>query len=79
MPDTVNNNTKRKKFVEKFKHFIINESKDRLEFEPLHLIVVLKKDIESVLEELYDKDDAGLGKGIVSLYKFVRQNYINLT
>jgi len=77
MPATVNTTTKRKRFREKFDDFIIKN--DKLEFEPLHLVVVPKQDVPQLLEELYDRDDAGLGKGIVALYKFVRQHYINLT
>ena len=52
---------------------------DVLVFIPLGLKVIPKSKTREVLEELYTNEDAGIGKGIVALYKFVRRHYINLT
>ena len=38
-----------------------------------------KSETTKVLENLYMENDQGLGKAILSLYKFVRQNYLNIT
>lgn len=77
-PDIVNTKQKQKRFLEKYKDFVIKDG-SKLVFKPLNLLVVPKSDAERTLERIYKKDDAGLGKAINTLYKFVRENYMNIT
>ena len=52
---------------------------DALIFIPLNLKVIPKSKTQDVLKDSYTNDDAGIGKGIVALYKYVRRHYMNIT
>jgi hypothetical protein len=77
-PDNLNTKQKEKRFYEKYKDFIIKDG-SKLVFKPLDLVVVPKSEASNVLQKVYTKDDAGLGKAILTLYRYVREKYINIT
>ena len=77
LPEYVNTNKKARRYKNKLQDFEIQDS--YLVFVPLDLAVIPKSETTKVLENLYMENDQGLGKAILSLYKFVRQNYLNIT
>lgn len=73
----VDTNPKKKRFLEKYNDFVVTDD-NQLKFKPLNLLVLPKSKINDDLDEIYEKDDS-LGKAIVSLYKYVRRHFINIT
>ena len=69
---------KKAQYEERFKDLYVNDD-EKLIFRPLNLIVVPKEDTENVLKDVYDDEKNGLGKSQLTLYKFVRRNYLNIT
>jgi hypothetical protein len=69
-PDNLNTKQKEKRFYEKYKDFIIKDG-SKLVFKPLDLVVVPKSEASNVLQKVYTKDDAGLGKAILTLYRLL--------
>ena len=77
LPETVNTATKRKRFLEKFQQFQLENGKLFYNKENLHLQVVKKTEISDILSETYDNLKTGLG-GIVVFYKYICSKYINI-
>lgn len=54
-------------------------SGDNLICKSLNLKIIKKKDIPKIFEDLFNSDTNTLSKGIVSLYKYIRTMYGNIT
>ena len=74
-PTTVDIAQKQKMYVKKATQY--NVDGDYLVFIPLNLKVIPKSKTQEVQDEIYA--DAGIGKGVVALYKYVRRHYMNIT
>jgi hypothetical protein len=77
LPDTINSATKRRRFLEKFQQFQVENGKLFYNKENLHLQVIKKTEISDILNETYDNLKTGLG-GIVVFYKYICSKYINI-
>ena len=76
-PDGITTKSKQHRFIEKYKDFVIKDG-SKLVFKPLDLTVIPKNEAKNILQRVYKKDDAGLGKAILTLYRYVREKYINI-
>ena len=77
LPDTLNTATKRRRFLEKFQQFQLENGKLFYNKENLHLQVVKKTEIPQILNQTYYNLKTGLG-GIVVFYKYICSKYINI-
>ena len=69
-------NIQTKRFIERFKYgYTINNNKVFYK----HLELVSNEDMNGKLKEIYDDPNLGLGLGIVSFYKIVKDKYIGIT
>ena len=74
-PDGITTKSKQHRFIEKYKDFVIKDG-SKLVFKPLDLTVIPKNEAKNILQRVYKKDDAGLGKAILTLYRYVRENIL---
>ena len=61
----------------KYDDFILNEN-NNLIYKPLQLIVVKKRDINELLNDLYNNNFYINGKSILSAYKFIVTKFMNI-
>jgi hypothetical protein len=75
-PENINTTAKRKRFLEKYQSFELENGKLFYNNQNQHLQVVKKTEIPEILNEIYDSPN-GLG-GIVIFYKYIQTKYINI-
>ena len=64
-----------KRFIERFKYgYTLNDGKVYYK----HLELVSNEDMNDKLKQIYDDPNIGLGLGIVSFYKIVKNKYIGI-
>ena len=75
LPENLNN-IQMKRFIERFKYgYILKDNKVYYK----HLELVSNENMNDKLKEIYDDPNLGLGLGIVSFYKIVKDKYIGIT
>ena len=75
LPDDLND-VQMKRFIERFKYgYTLKDNKIYFK----HLELVSEEDQTQKLKEIYDDPNIGLGLGITSFYKLVKDKYIGIT
>ena len=75
IPDDLND-VQLKRFIERFKYgYTLKDNKIYFK----HLELVSEEDRDNKLKEIYDDPNIGLGLGITSFYKLVKDKYIGIT
>ena len=75
LPDDLND-VQMKRFIERFKYGYTLKN-DKVYFK--HLQLISQEDQTQKLKEIYDDPNIGLGLGITSFYKLVKDKYIGIT
>ena len=75
LPDDLND-VQMKRFIERFKYGYTLKN-DKVYYK--HLELVSEEDQTNKLKEIYDNPNIGLGLGITSFYKLVKDKYIGIT